>query len=134
MSMTAVSCFSHKFCFLSREKVLVASHGLDGELWDPSKDIYLPQRYSPNDIEGKSFCRKALKRRLGLHSGSSVVVCTSHCLAQKTYFCLAITVFHEVYVVCQFGCICNGDSNTDGLREAVRVALHGGAQVCITNY
>uniref|UniRef100_I1P5C9 starch synthase n=1 Tax=Oryza glaberrima TaxID=4538 RepID=I1P5C9_ORYGL len=84
-----------------KEKVLVASHGLDGELWDPSKDIYLPQRYSPNDIEGKSFCRKALKRHLGLHSGSSVVV----------------------------GCICNGDSNTDGLREAVRVALHGGAQV-----
>uniref|UniRef100_A0A0E0NMI4 starch synthase n=1 Tax=Oryza rufipogon TaxID=4529 RepID=A0A0E0NMI4_ORYRU len=84
-----------------KEKVLVASHGLDGELWDPSKDIYLPQRYSPNDIEGKSFCRKTLKRRVGLHSGSSVVV----------------------------GCICNGDSNTDGLREAVRVALHGGAQV-----
>uniref|UniRef100_A0A0E0K6L1 starch synthase n=1 Tax=Oryza punctata TaxID=4537 RepID=A0A0E0K6L1_ORYPU len=84
-----------------KEKVLVASHGLDGELWDPSKDIYLPQRYSPNDIEGKSFCRKALKRRLGLHSGSSIVA----------------------------GCICNGDSNTDGLREAVRVALHGGAQV-----
>jgi starch synthase len=106
MSMTAVSCFTHKFCFLSREKVLVASHGLDGELWDPSKDIYLPQRYSPNDIEGKSFCRKTLKRCVGLHSGSSVVV----------------------------GCICNGDSNTDGLREAVRVALHGGAQVCITNY
>ncbi|EAZ25012.1 hypothetical protein OsJ_08794 [Oryza sativa Japonica Group] len=84
-----------------KEKVLVASHGLDGELWDPSKDIYLPQRYSPNDIEGKSFCRKTLKRCVGLHSGSSVVV----------------------------GCICNGDSNTDGLREAVRVALHGGAQV-----
>jgi hypothetical protein len=83
-----------------KEKVLVASHGLDGELWDPSKDIYLPQRYSPNDIEGKSFCRKTLKRCVGLHSGSSVVV----------------------------GCICNGDSNTDGLREAVRVALHGGAQ------
>lgn len=55
-------------------------------------------------------------------------------LHKKTYFCLVITVFHEVYIVCQVGCICNGDSNTDGLREAVRVALHGGAQVCITNY
>ncbi|KAF0933460.1 hypothetical protein E2562_018555 [Oryza meyeriana var. granulata] len=84
-----------------KEKVLIASHGFDGELWDPSKDIYLPQRYSANDIEGKSFCRKALKRRLGFQSGSSIVV----------------------------GCISNGDSNTDGLREAVRVALHGGAQV-----
>uniref|UniRef100_A0A0D9VMF1 Protein kinase domain-containing protein n=1 Tax=Leersia perrieri TaxID=77586 RepID=A0A0D9VMF1_9ORYZ len=29
----------------------------------------------------------------------------------------------------EVGCISNGDSNTAGLREAVRVALHGGAQV-----
>ncbi|RLM79392.1 putative starch synthase 4, chloroplastic/amyloplastic isoform X2 [Panicum miliaceum] len=56
-----------------KEKILVASHGLDGELWDPSKDIYLPQRYSANDIEGKSICREALKRRLGFHSGSSII-------------------------------------------------------------
>ncbi|KAK8463450.1 hypothetical protein SEVIR_1G365600v4 [Setaria viridis] len=58
-----------------KEKILVASHGLDGELWYPSKDIYLPRRYSANDIEGKSICREALKRRLGFSSGSSIIVC-----------------------------------------------------------
>lgn len=86
-----------------KEKVLIASHGLAGELWDPSKDIYLPRRYSANDIEGKSFCRGALKRRLGFHSGSSIIV----------------------------GCICDGDSNIDNLTEAVHVALSRGAKVIV---
>ncbi|PAN08830.1 hypothetical protein PAHAL_1G439200 [Panicum hallii] len=84
-----------------KEKILVASHGLDGELWDPSKDIYLPRRYSANDIEGKSICREALKRRLGFHSGSSIIV----------------------------GCICDGYSDIHNLKEAVHVALRRSAQV-----
>ncbi|XP_062221624.1 uncharacterized protein LOC133920970 isoform X2 [Phragmites australis] len=84
-----------------QEKILVASHGLDGELWDPSKDIYLPWRYSANDIEGKSVCRGALKRRLGFRSCSSIVV----------------------------GCICDGDSDIHNLNEAVHVALSRSAQV-----
>ncbi|RLN07070.1 putative starch synthase 4, chloroplastic/amyloplastic isoform X2 [Panicum miliaceum] len=84
-----------------KEKILVASHGLDGELWDPSKDIYLPRRYSANDIEGKSVCREALKRRLGFHSGSSIIV----------------------------GCICDGYSDIHNLKEAVHVALRRSAQV-----
>nr|TKW42165.1 hypothetical protein SEVIR_1G365600v2 [Setaria viridis] len=84
-----------------KEKILVASHGLDGELWYPSKDIYLPRRYSANDIEGKSICREALKRRLGFSSGSSIIV----------------------------GCICDGYSDIHNLKEAVHVALRKNAQV-----
>uniref|UniRef100_A0A0A9D535 starch synthase n=1 Tax=Arundo donax TaxID=35708 RepID=A0A0A9D535_ARUDO len=86
-----------------QEKILVASHGLDGELWDPSKDVYLPRRYSANDIEGKSICREALKRRLGFRGGSSIMV----------------------------GCICNGDSDIHNLKEAVHVALRKSAQVIV---
>ncbi|WVZ73220.1 hypothetical protein U9M48_021557 [Paspalum notatum var. saurae] len=82
-----------------KEKILIASHGLDGELWDPSKDIYLPRQYSANDIEGKSICKEALKRRLGFR-GSSIVV----------------------------GCICDGDSDIHSLKEAVHVALRRNAQ------
>ncbi|CAL5020127.1 unnamed protein product [Urochloa decumbens] len=84
-----------------KEKILVASQGLDGELWDPSKDIYLPRRYSANDIEGKSICREALKRRLGYRTGSSIIV----------------------------GCICDGYSDIHNLKEAVHVALRRSAQV-----
>ncbi|KAJ1281531.1 hypothetical protein BS78_04G313100 [Paspalum vaginatum] len=85
-----------------KEKISVASHGLDGELWDPSKDIYLPRQYSANDIEGKSICKEALKRRLGFR-GSSIIV----------------------------GCICDGDSDIHSLKEAVHVALRRNAQVVI---
>ncbi|KAF8691683.1 hypothetical protein HU200_040069 [Digitaria exilis] len=84
-----------------REKIMVSSHGLDGEFWDPSKDIYLPRRYSANDLEGKSICREALKRRLGFHSGSSIIV----------------------------GCIFDGYSDIHNLKEAVHVALRRSAQV-----
>ncbi|KAK3155535.1 hypothetical protein QOZ80_2BG0204450 [Eleusine coracana subsp. coracana] len=84
-----------------KNKILVASHGLDGELWDPSKDIYLPQRYSANDFEGKSFCKEALKRRLGFYSDSSIIV----------------------------GCICDGSSDIRNLKEAVHAALLRSAQV-----
>nr|CAB3451433.1 unnamed protein product [Digitaria exilis] len=84
-----------------KEKIMVSSHGLDGEFWDPSKDIYLPRRYSANDLEGKSICREALKRRLGFHSGSSIIV----------------------------GCIFDGYSDIHNLKEAVHVALRRSAQV-----
>ncbi|CAN6252881.1 unnamed protein product [Urochloa humidicola] len=84
-----------------KEKILVASYGLEGEIWDPSKDIYLPRQYSTNDIEGKSICREALKRRLGFRSGSSSIV----------------------------GCICDGYSDIHNLKEAVHVALRRSAQV-----
>jgi starch synthase len=50
---------------------------LDGEHWNQSKDIYLPRRYSANDIVGKSFCREALKWHLGPSGDSSIIVCIS---------------------------------------------------------
>ncbi|AQK55666.1 starch synthase5 [Zea mays] len=86
-----------------REKILVASYGLDGELWDPFKDIYLPRRYSANDIEGKSICRQALRRRLRFNGDSSIIV----------------------------GCICDDNSDVHSLKEAVHVALHRNTQVII---
>lgn len=86
-----------------REKILVASYGLDGELWDPFKDIYLPRRYSANDIEGKSICRQALRCRLRFNGDSSIIV----------------------------GYICDDNSDVHSLKEAVHVALQRNTQVII---
>ncbi|XP_021314540.1 probable starch synthase 4, chloroplastic/amyloplastic isoform X4 [Sorghum bicolor] len=86
-----------------KEKISVASYGLDGELWDPSKDIFLPRRYSANDIEGKSICRQALRRRLRFNGDSSIIV----------------------------GCICDDNSDIHSLKEAVHVALRRNSQVII---
>ncbi|XP_066332802.1 probable starch synthase 4, chloroplastic/amyloplastic isoform X2 [Miscanthus floridulus] len=86
-----------------KEKISVVSYGLDGELWDPSKDIFLPRRYSANDIEEKSICRQALRRRLRFNSDSSIIV----------------------------GCICDDNSDIHSLKEAVHVALRRNTQVII---
>lgn len=41
-------------------------NGLDYEEWDPSKDGYLPQRYSAETLEDKAKVKRALKAELGL--------------------------------------------------------------------
>lgn len=41
-------------------------NGIDEEKWDPARDAYIPCRYSIQKPEGKSACKSALQRRLGL--------------------------------------------------------------------
>ena len=41
-------------------------NGVDYDIWDPANDEALPWRYSPDDLSGKSACRAALRRELGL--------------------------------------------------------------------
>lgn len=42
-------------------------NGLDLEIWNPSKDAFIPKRYSPKDwAEGKAACKAALQKECGL--------------------------------------------------------------------
>ena len=41
-------------------------NGVDTGSWDPSRDTYLPFRYSASDLEGKSAMRQALCERVGI--------------------------------------------------------------------
>lgn len=41
-------------------------NGIDTEIWDPSKDPYVPVFYSLSDMSGKARCKTALQRELGL--------------------------------------------------------------------
>jgi len=51
----------------TRSKDLVGIlNGIDGTLWDPSRDPHLPRNYSARDLEGKKACKEALLRELGL--------------------------------------------------------------------
>ncbi|XP_019056272.1 PREDICTED: probable starch synthase 4, chloroplastic/amyloplastic isoform X3 [Tarenaya hassleriana] len=61
-----------------KEKLLLApSFGLDSTTWDPSKDEFLPEKYSVEDIRGKSICKVELQHQLGLveHISTTVVGC-----------------------------------------------------------
>lgn len=57
-----------------REKLVIAPSGFDKSTWDPSRDNLLPQSYSADDMKGKSECKFALQRRLGLEEGASKIL------------------------------------------------------------
>ncbi|KAI3451863.1 hypothetical protein Pfo_008528 [Paulownia fortunei] len=56
---------------IHKEKLAIAPCGFDKSTWDPSCDNFLPQSYSADDMKGKSVCKVALQRHLGLHEGAS---------------------------------------------------------------
>jgi starch synthase len=41
-------------------------NGLDYEVWNPATDAEIPKRFGPDDREGKSVCKAALREELGL--------------------------------------------------------------------
>jgi starch synthase len=41
-------------------------NGIDAEIWNPAKDVYIPAPYSLSDMSGKAQCKKALQQELGL--------------------------------------------------------------------
>lgn len=53
---------------------MIAPSGFDKSTWDPSCDIFLPQKYSADDMKGKSVCKFALQRHLGLDEGASKIL------------------------------------------------------------
>lgn len=53
---------------------MIAPFGFDHAIWDPSSDNFLPQCYNADDMKGKSVCKFALQRRLGLEEEASNIV------------------------------------------------------------
>lgn len=57
-----------------REKLLIAPHGFDKSIWDPSLDKFLPQNYSADNVNGKSVCKVSLQRHLDLPQQASKIL------------------------------------------------------------
>ena len=49
-------------------------NGIDPREWDPAADALLPANYSASDLLGKTTCKAALRKRLGLPENASAVV------------------------------------------------------------
>ena len=41
-------------------------NGVDGDIWNPERDGYIPARYSLADMAGKAVCKRALQEKFGL--------------------------------------------------------------------
>ncbi|XP_042508713.1 probable starch synthase 4, chloroplastic/amyloplastic isoform X1 [Macadamia integrifolia] len=59
---------------IHKDKLLIAPYGFNATIWDPSKDKFLPARYSAEDIKGKAICKVALMQHLGLPGLASTAV------------------------------------------------------------
>ncbi len=49
-------------------------NGVDYEEWNPETDALIPENYSSDDLSGKTACKQALMRELGLKRGADVPV------------------------------------------------------------
>ncbi|CAI8266036.1 MAG: Glycogen synthase [Opitutia bacterium UBA7350] len=47
-------------------------NGIDENEWSPETDLYLPERYSANDLKGKTACKAALQTAFGLNQADNV--------------------------------------------------------------
>jgi len=49
-------------------------NGIDTDVWNPSKDKYIPETYSVKNMAGKAKAKKALQKEFGLHDDPNVPV------------------------------------------------------------
>lgn len=73
--MRTFSIFLTGYVSFARDKLLITPYGFDGTKFDPSKDKFLPAKYSANNIEGKALCKVALRHHLGFSKRSFAIVC-----------------------------------------------------------
>ena len=50
-------------------------NGIDGAVWNPATDKYLPSTYTIDDRSGKKICREALRQEVGLDNPQRDDVC-----------------------------------------------------------
>ena len=63
----------------ARHGVVGIMNGIDEHVWDPATDAYLAQRYSRDNMLGKTACKMALQRELGLEVDPAAPLVESVC-------------------------------------------------------
>ena len=67
-----------------RDRLVGIVNGIDQEVWDPSRDTFIPRRYSADNLVGKKRCRVALQRATGLSRWQApIFALTARLVAQK---------------------------------------------------
>ncbi|MGB9691006.1 MAG: glycogen synthase GlgA [Candidatus Sumerlaeaceae bacterium] len=55
-----------------RDRLYGIMNGIDYTIWDPQRDPHLPVHYSPKSLGGKTRCKKALQKELGLEENTDI--------------------------------------------------------------
>ncbi|NP_001290013.1 probable starch synthase 4, chloroplastic/amyloplastic [Vitis vinifera] len=92
---------------IHKDKLLIAPYGFDKFTWDPSRDKFLPENYTADNMKGKAVCKVALQQHLGLTEHASVI--------------LVGCIFSEV-----------SDVDLENLKEVVLIASRRNVQFVFT--
>src|SRR6478672_12666241 len=67
-----------------RDRLVGIVNGIDQEVWDPSRDPFIPRRYGPDSLVGKKRNRVALQRATGLSRWQApIFALTARLVSQK---------------------------------------------------
>ena len=67
-----------------RDRLVGIVNGIDQDVWDPTRDAFIPRRYSTESLQGKKRCRVALQRATGLSRWQAPIFArTARLVAQK---------------------------------------------------
>ena len=108
-------------------------NGVDYERWSPETDPVIEQRYSAASLAGKSVCKQALQRELGLTVDSEVMLCAAigRLVHQKGYDILAQAVPELMKRKVQFVLLGTGDAALETEFSALAEAFPGRVSVTL---
>ena len=67
-----------------RDRLVGIVNGIDQDVWDPTRDVFIPRRYSSENLQGKKRCRVALQRATGLSRWQApIFALTARLVSQK---------------------------------------------------
>ncbi|MFN2548177.1 MAG: glycogen synthase GlgA [Myxococcales bacterium] len=106
-------------------------NGVDYERWSPEKDPIIEQRYSASNLAGKSICKAALQRELGLAVDSEAMVCAAigRLVHQKGYDLLAQAVPEMMKRKVQLALLGTGDAALETEFSSLAEAYPGRVSV-----
>ncbi len=90
-------------------------NGVDYSIWNPADDRHITARYGPDDLTGKTVCKQALIKKLGLHeSGDSPLLSMISRLVEQKGVDLLIKIIPKLI---ESGCLLvilgSGDKPTE---------------------
>jgi starch synthase len=96
-------------------------NGIDTEVWDPARDPHLAVRYDAEDRSGKTACKAALQRELGLpvRAGVPLFGQISRLTEQKGHALLAEAQEEVAKLDAQFVFLGKGERRFEGLLDSL---------------
>ncbi len=109
-------------------------NGIDGSVWNPETDPYIAANYSARDIEGKTECKAALQKELGLpRSSEAPLVGSVGRLAEQKGVKLILEMADDLIAAepdCQLAVLGEGDAGV--ARELLRLRERHPRNVSVT--